>query len=77
MDVLELIKQHDIAVSPSHNHSLGRWAACCWSVGFALPRTYYGSTLEEAVTACYTDAVVKRNIPQYDHMHRIIKDANT
>jgi len=75
VDILELIREHKIAVSPSHDYSLGKWAANCWSVGFAIPRAYFGDTLEEAVLKCYQDVVVERNIPQYDIMHRIIKNA--
>ena len=76
MNILELIRDHKIAVSPSHNYSLGKWVACCWSVGFCIPEAYFGETIEEAVMKCYNDVVVDRNIPQYDLMHRIIKHAN-
>ena len=75
-DILELIEKHKIQVGPSHNNSMGKWSANCWSVGFAIPRQYFGETLEEAVLACYQDAVVRRNIPEYDLMHRIVKHAS-
>ena len=78
MNILEIIEKHKIAVSPSPNNSLGRWAANCWSVGFTIPENYFGDTLEEAVLKCYNDVVVNRNITEYDLTHRIIRHrANT
>lgn len=76
MNILELIREHEIAISPSHNYSLGKWVACCWSVGFCIPEAYFGNTIEEAVLKCYNDVVINRNIPQYSITHGIIKHAN-
>ena len=75
LDILALIRDHKIAVSPSHNHSLGKWMASCHSIGFTIPEAYFAETLEEAVLNCYEDVVVKRNITEYDICHRIIKYA--
>lgn len=73
INILELIKQHKIAVSPSHNNSLGKWVACCWSVGFTIPESYFAETPEEAVINCYNDVVVLRNITEYGFNHEVIK----
>lgn len=76
MNLIDIIEHHKIAVSPSHNNSLGLWTASCWSVGFCMPEAYFGNTLEEAVLKCYNDVVINRNIPQYSITHGIIKHAN-
>lgn len=76
MDLLGIIRDHKIAVSPSHNHSLGKWMASCHSVGFTMPEAYFGETLEEAVLKCHQDVVVNRNITEYDICHRIVKHAS-
>lgn len=73
MNILEIIKEHKIAVSPSHNNSLGKWMASCWSVGFTIPEAHFAETFEEAVMNCYEDVVIKRNITEYGLNHEVIK----
>lgn len=73
MNTLEIIEKHKIAVSPSHNNSLGKWVASCWSVGFTIPEAYFAETLEEAVMKCYQDVVIDRNITEYGLNHEVIK----
>ena len=76
VDILKIIKDHKIAVSPSHNNSLGKWMASCWSVGFTIPEAYFAETMEEAVMNCYQDVVILRNITEYDLCHKVIKHAS-
>lgn len=65
VDVLKIVLDHKMAVGPSHNHSLGKWAASCWSVGFKCAQNYFAETLEEAVLACYNGEVLTDNITPF------------